>query len=99
MEEKDFIKIILSERMGMHYERFKKDYPPTAEQAAKAEKADQAHETLFGQLTQEQRELLEVYEDDLNLDAIRKNEYYYRAGFQDGVCLDRLMKRIRENNK
>ena len=56
MDEKDFLEIILSERMGMHYDRFKKDCPPTEEQVAEAEKADQAHETLFSQLTPEQRE-------------------------------------------
>ncbi len=99
MDEKDFLEIILSERMGMHYDRFKKDCPPTEEQAAEAEKADQAHETLFSQLTPEQRELLEAYEDGANSNVTRENEYYYRAGFQDGVSLDRLIKQIRENNK
>ena len=99
MDEKDFLEIILSERMRMHYDRFKKDCPPTEEQAAEAEKADQAHETLFSQLTPEQRELLEAYEDGANSNVTRENEYYYRTGFRDGVSLDRLIKKIRENKK
>ncbi len=99
MDEKDFLELLITERMGMHHDNFKKEYPPTEEQAAEAEKADQAHELLFGQLNGEQRELLELCEDAVNSDATRENEYYYRAGFRDGVSLDRLIKKIKENNK
>lgn len=52
-----------------------------------------------GEDTREQRELLEMCEDGENTDAVRENEYYYRAGFRDGVSLGRLIKQIRENNK
>lgn len=99
MDEKDFIDFIISERMGMHHDNFVKECPPTKEQAAEAEKAGRAHELLYQQLTHEQRELLELCEDVTNSDATRENEYYYRAGFRDGVSLDRLIKQIRENNK
>ena len=99
MEETDFLELLTSERMGMHHDRFKKDCPLTAEQAAEAEKAHQAHELLFGQLTQEQRELVELCEDAANSNVTRENEYYYRAGFRDGVSLDRLMKQIKADNK
>lgn len=96
MDEKDFLEILISERMGMHYDNFKKDCPPTAEQIAEAEKADQAHDLLFEQLTPEQRELVELCEDAANSDVTRENEYYYRAGFRDGINLDRLIKEIKE---
>ncbi|NBJ95324.1 hypothetical protein [Parablautia muri] len=96
MDEKDFLELIISERMGMHYDRFKKDCPLTAEQAAEAEKADQAHELLYGQLTPEKRELLELCEDGENSRVVIKNEFYYRAGFRDGINLDRLIKEIKE---
>ncbi|MBE7727946.1 MAG: hypothetical protein E7244_27260 [Enterocloster citroniae] len=99
MEEKDFLELIITERMGMHHDAFKKEHPPTAEQAAEAEKADQAHELLFEQLSEEQRKMVELCEDVANSDATRENEYYYRAGFRDGVSLDRLMKQIRTDNK
>lgn len=99
MEEKDFLELIISERMGMHHDAFKKEYPPTAEQAAEAEKADQAHELLFEQLSEEQRKMVELCEDVANSDATRENEYYYRAGFRDGVSLDRLIKQIKADNK
>ncbi len=99
MDEKDFIELIITERMGMHYDNFKKECPPTEEQAAEVERAGQAHELLFEQLSQEQRELLELCEDAVNSDATRENEYYYRAGFRDGLSLDRLIKQIKENNK
>lgn len=95
MDEKDFLELIISERMGMHYDNFKKDCLPTEEQVAEAEKADQAHDLLFGQLTPEQRELVELCEDAANSDATRENEYYYRAGFRDGINLDRLIKEIK----
>ena len=95
MNEDGFLELLISERMGMHHDRFKTDCPPTAEQAAEAEKADKAHELLYGQLTPEQRELLELYEDGANSDTVRENEFYYRAGFRDGMNLDRLIKQIK----
>lgn len=99
MDEKDFLEFLIAERMGMHHENFQKEYPPTAEQAAEAEKADEAHELLFQQLSAEQRKMMELCEDVTNSEATRENEYYYRAGFWDGVSLDRLIKQIREDNK
>ena len=96
MDEKDFLEFLIAERMGMHHENFQKEYPPTEEQAAEAEKADQAHELLFEQLSAEQREMMELCEDVTNSEATRENEYYYRAGFRDGINLDRLIKQIKE---
>lgn len=31
MNEKDFMELLITERMGMHCEKFKEDYPPTPE--------------------------------------------------------------------
>ena len=39
MDEKDFMELLITERMGMHCEKFKEDYPPTPEQLEAAEKA------------------------------------------------------------
>ncbi len=97
MDEKDFLELIISERMGMHHDNFKKEYPPTEEEAAEVEKADQVHELLFEQLNEEQRKMMELCEDTANSDAVRENEYYYRAGFRDGINLDRLIRQFREN--
>ena len=99
MDEKDFLEFLIAERMVMHHENFQKEYPPTEEQAAEAEKADQAHELLFQQLSAEQRAMMELCEDVTNSDSVRENEYYYRAGFRDGVSFDKLIKQIREENK
>lgn len=99
MDEKEFLEFLITERMGMHHDAFKKEYPPTEEQTAEAEKADQAHELLFEQLSEEQRKMMELCEDVANWDATRENEYYYRAGFRDGVSLDRLIKQIKADNK
>ena len=99
MDEKDFLEFLIAERMGMHHDAFKKEYTLTKEQAAEAEKADQAHELLFQQLSAEQRAMMELCEDVTNSDSVRENEYYYRAGFRDGVSLDKLIKQIREENK
>lgn len=96
MDEKDFLELIISERMGIHHDTFKKEYPLTKEQAAEAEKADQVHELLFQQLSTEQRKMMELCEDVTNSEATRENEYYYRAGFRDGINLDRLVKQFRE---
>ena len=96
MDEKDFLELIISERMGMHHGAFKKDSPLTEEQAAGAEKADRAHGLLFQQLSAEQREMMEPCEDVANPGATRENEYYYRAGFRDGITLDRWVKQFKE---
>ncbi len=96
MDEKDFLELILEARMGMHHDNFDSDYPPTEEQAAEKEKADQVHELLLKQLNEEQRELLEQWDDLANSGIARENECYYRAGFKDGVNLDRLLKKIKE---
>ena len=96
MDEKDFLELIISERMGIHHDTFKKEYPLTKEQAAEAEKADQVHELLFQQLSTEQRKMMELCEDVTNSEATRENEYYYRAGFRDGINLDRWVKQFKE---
>lgn len=95
MDEKDFLEFLISERMGMHHDNFVKECPPTGEEAAEIEKAGQAHELLYGQLTKEQRELLEQYEDGENTKIVRKFEYYYRVGFKDGIKLDKLIKQFK----
>lgn len=96
MDEKNFLDLVVTERMGMHYEKFKKEYPPTEEQAAEKKKAGQIHELLLRELGKEQSEQLELWEGLENSRIVRENEYYYRAGFKDGLNLDRLIKKIKE---
>ena len=86
MDEKDFLEILISERMGMHYDNFKKDCPPTAEQIAEAEKADQAHDLLFEQLTPEQRELvLKVYFKGMRIVDIARKEGVGESAVRDRI--------------
>lgn len=96
MDEKDFLELLLDARMGMHHDNFDSEYPPTEEQTAEKEKANQVHELLLKQLNKEQREMLEQWEDLANSDIARENECYYRAGFKDGMNLDRLLKKVKE---
>lgn len=96
MDEKEFMKMLITERMGMHHDRFKEDYPPTPEQLAEAEKADAAHEKVFALLDEEHRDLLELCEDFNTANSSQENEYYYRAGVKDGVNLDRLVRQLKE---
>lgn len=53
MNEKDFLEFLIIERMGMHHDNFKTEYPPTEEQTEEKEKASQVHELLFQQLSKE----------------------------------------------
>ncbi|MCM1096925.1 MAG: hypothetical protein NC427_02550 [Ruminococcus flavefaciens] len=96
MDEKDFLELILEARMGMHHDNFGSEYPLTEEQAAEKEKAARLHGLLLKRLDEEQRELLEQWEDLANSGIARENECYYRAGFRDGINLDRLLKKARE---
>lgn len=95
MDEKNFMEMIITERMGMHCEKFKEDYPPTPEQLEEAEKASIAHDKVFSVLDAEHRKLLEFCEDAGFESSSRENEYYYRAGIKDGVNLDRLVKQMK----
>lgn len=96
MDEKGFIEMLITERMGMHHDRFEKEYPPTPEQLADTEKANAAHGKIFTLLDAEHRDLLEFCEDVSVANASQENEYYYRAGVKDGVNLERLVKQLRD---
>lgn len=96
MDEKGFMEMLITERMGMHHDRFKEEHPPTPEQLAEAEKANAAHEEIFALLDKGHRDLLELCEDFLIANFSQENEYYYRAGVKDGVNLDRLVKQLKE---
>ena len=98
MDEKDFMELLIVERMGMHCEKFKEDYPPTPEQLEDAEKASVAHDKVFSVLDAEHRKLLEFCEDAGFESSSRENEYYYRAGIKDGVNLDRLVKQMKSTD-
>ena len=98
MDEKDFMELLITERMGMHCEKFKEDYPPTPEQLGAAEKANIAHDKVFSILDAEHRKLLEFCEDAGFESSSRENEYYYRAGIKDGVNLDRLVKQMKSTD-
>jgi hypothetical protein len=98
MDEKNFMEMIITERMGMHCEKFKEDYPPTPEQLETAEKANIAHDKVFSILDAEHRKLLEFCEDAGFESSSRENEYYYRAGIKDGVNLDRLVKQMKSTD-
>lgn len=98
MNEKDFMELLITERMGMHCEKFKEDYPPTPEQLETAEKANIAHDKVFSILDTEHRKLLEFCEDAGFESSSRENEYYYRAGIKDGVNLDRLVKQMKSTD-
>jgi len=96
MDEKAFMELLISERMTMHHDRFREDYPPTPEQLAEVEKANASHDKVFAALDTEHRELLEFCEDVEIADSTRENEYFYRAGVKDGVNLDRLVRQMKE---
>ena len=71
MNEKDFMELLITERMGMHCEKFKEDYPPTPEQLEEVEKASIAHDKVFSILDAEHRKLLEFCED-VNIDGFTR---------------------------
>lgn len=96
MDEKEFMEMLITERMRLHHDRFKEDYPLTTEQLAEAEKANAAHEKVFALLDEEHRDLLELCEDFNTVNSSQENEYYYRAGVKDGVNLDRLVRQLKE---
>ncbi|MEY8392723.1 hypothetical protein AALA98_15440 [Lachnospiraceae bacterium 45-W7] len=98
MDEKDFIEMIVTERMGIHCEKFKENYPPTPEQLEEREKASIAHDKVFSVLDAEHRKLLEFCEDVDIESSARENKYYYKAGIKDGVNLDRLVKRMKSTD-
>ena len=96
MNDKEFMEMLVTERMGMHHDRFTEEYPPTPEQLVEKEKANAAHEEIFALLDAKHRELLEFCEDVSVANTSQENEYFYRAGVKDGVNLDRLVRQMKE---
>ena len=95
MDEKEFLNDVVEERMSLHYERFRKECTLTEEQEQEIKEGVRLHELLRSQMNEEQRDLLEQWESIVNSDYVRLQEYYYRAGFRDGIDLDRLIKAFR----
>ena len=98
MDEEDFLELIISERMGMHRDAYRKEHPLTREEAAESDEAGRAHDRVFALLDGEHRKLLELYEDAVNAESVRECEFYYRAGIRDGMNLDRLVKQLKGNS-
>lgn len=96
MDEKEFLDLVITERMAMHFDSYKKENPAAERQDASTDEAFQVHEQLYGQLDERQRKMMELCEDAVNLEASWKMEFFYRAGFRDGISLDRLIKQFKE---
>ena len=96
MDEKEFLDLVITERMAMHFDSYKKENPAAERQDARTDEAFQVHEQLYGQLDERQRKMMELCEDAVNLEASWKMEFFYRAGFRDGISLDRLVKQFKE---
>ena len=96
MDEKEFLDLVITERMAMHFEKYRKEKPAGEEQDACQEEAFRTHELLYSQLDAGQRKMMELCEDAVNLEASWKMEFFYRAGFRDGINLDRLVKQFKE---
>lgn len=97
MNEEDFLQMIMTERMQMHYQRYREQHPVRPEQLQEDKRIEQAYERLQEHLNAEDPKLLREYVNAITADIAKENELFYQAGVRDGINLDRLVKELKDN--
>ena len=97
MNEEDFLQMIMTERMQMHYQRYGEQHPVRPEQLQEDKRIEQAYERLLEHLDAEDQKLLREYVNAITADIAKENELFYQAGVRDGINLDRLVKELKDN--
>lgn len=96
MNEEDFLRMIMTERMQMHYQRFKEQHPTNPEKFQRDKQMEQAYNKLYDRLNPEDQKLLREYVNVITADVAEENEIFYQAGVRDGVNLERLVKGMKD---
>ena len=83
----------------MHREQHRKEHPESAEDKKKTKEREQDYETVLSVLDEAHKEALNRFLDTLVADAAADNEFYYLAGFRDGIQLDWMVETMRKRKQ
>ncbi|WP_235853206.1 hypothetical protein [Luxibacter massiliensis] len=73
MNEEDFLQMIMTERMQMHYQRYGEQHPVRPEQLQEDKRIEQAYERLQEHLNAEDPKLLREYVNAITADIVKEN--------------------------
>lgn len=87
--EKQFLKELLSHRMEIHYLRIcdAKSYQQRKEELEYYDEMEEKYRKVVVSLSEEHREVIKEYVENVSDAATEETERYYRSGFEDGLKL------------
>lgn len=87
--EKQFLKELLSHRMEVHYQRIcdAKTYQQRKEELKYLEEMEEKYQKVLHSLSDEDKEIIKTYVEEVSDKATEETEIYYRSGFEDGLKL------------
>lgn len=87
--EKQFLKELLAHRMEVHYKRIcdAKSYQQRKEELEYLDELEEKYQKVLHSLSDEDKEIIKTYVDDVSDKATNETENYYRCGFKDGLQL------------
>ncbi|WP_294143868.1 hypothetical protein [uncultured Clostridium sp.] len=93
-EEKILLNYVVQERMDAHYTKFKETYGKSDRERYNAQAI--VFNKIAEKLSHEDRIKINRCLDTMTNLIIQDNERYYRAGVEDGLRLDKMIKQIKE---
>lgn len=87
--EEQFLKELLAHRMEVHYQRIcdAKTYQQRKEELKFLEEMEEKYQKVLHSLSDEDKEIVKIYVEDVSDRATEETERYYRSGFEDGLKL------------
>lgn len=87
--EKQFLKELLGHRMEVHYKRIcdAKSYQQRKEELEYYDEMEAKYRKVVASLSEEHREVIKEYVENVSDAATEETERYYRSGFEDGLKL------------
>lgn len=95
MDEEDLLNMVIMERMSWHCRRFRKERPGEGKGSHRSRYALEQLEKMYTQLEPEVITALNDCVDEMSHLLAADDEMYYRAGIEDGIRIDQLIKQIK----
>jgi len=89
-ETMEYIEEIIQDRMQRRY------FKHTRQEVEDFDAIDHKYTQVMESLTDDQRAAITGYVDHMTRFLAKSEEYFYRLGLEDGVWLDRIVRRIKQ---
>lgn len=96
MGEEELMDLVVTERMNWHFRHFRKEDPNKGKGALETPDALEKWEHLAARLQPELVTAMIDYLDEMVHLIAADDERYYRAGVEDGIRIDQIIKQIKE---